>query len=71
MRERGASKREVAQAIAIGERVPAKKGRESFRLNFQFNGVWSGRRYPLKQVMPIVKEESDKIVVITVYVFYF
>lgn len=34
MKERGASKHEVEQAILKGEKVPAKKGRHAYRLNF-------------------------------------
>jgi len=71
MRERGASEAEVIEAIAYGERVPAKHGRMASRRNFQYNQRWGGRVYPIKQVMPITKEETGSIVVITVYTFYF
>jgi len=54
----------------MGEKIPAKRDRESFRFNFQFDGIWGGKRYSIKQVMPIVKEENGRIIV-TVYVFYF
>ena len=27
--------------------------------------------YPIKQVAPVIKEEDDEIIVITVYTFYF
>ncbi|TET08854.1 DUF4258 domain-containing protein [Candidatus Aerophobetes bacterium] len=71
MKERGASKHEVEQAILKGEKVPAKKGRHAYRLNFQYNNRWAGKYYSMKQVMPIVKEEENKFVIVTVYVFYF
>jgi len=71
MQERGASRSEVVKTIEDGECVPAKKGRQAFRLNFQYNGSWVGRRYRIKQVMPVIIEETNKIIVITVYVFYF
>jgi len=71
MDDRGASKDEVNAAILNGEQVPAKKGRIAFRKNFLFESYWKGKHYTTKQVMPIVKEERDKLVVITVYVFYF
>lgn len=71
MAERGAAKNEVEEAILKGERAPAKKGRHSYRLNFQYNKLWGDKRYPIKQVMPIVKEETDRTVVVTVYTFYF
>jgi hypothetical protein len=36
-----------------------------------FNSDWRGRHYRTKQVAPVVALESDKLVVVTVYVFYF
>lgn len=71
MAERGATKSEVKVALLRGERAPAKKGRHAYRLNFQYNKIWGSKHYAIKQVMPIVKEETDKITVITVYTFYF
>ena len=71
MDERGADRNEVRETIMLGEKIPAKKDRESFRYNFQFNGVWLGRRYRTKQVVPVVKAEAGNYIVITVYVFYF
>jgi hypothetical protein len=71
MPDRGATREEVKTAIRSGELLPAKGKRFSFRKNFPFNNVWKGKRYGIKQVMPIVIEESDRIIVVTVYVFYF
>ena len=71
MAERGASREDVQAAIEKGEKVPAKKGRHAYRLNFQYEKIWGGKHYRIKQVMPIVKEEEREICVITVYVFYF
>ena len=71
MRERGASEEEVEEAISKGERASAKKGRYAYRLNFQYERSWGEKWYHVKQVMPIVKEEDDGVIVITVYVFYF
>ncbi|MSR78339.1 MAG: DUF4258 domain-containing protein [Candidatus Omnitrophica bacterium] len=71
MKERGASADEVREAILKGEKTPAKKGRDAYRLNFQYDKIWGERHYALKQVMPVVKEESGRLIVITVYVFYF
>lgn len=70
MFDRGASREEVEQAINTGECFPAKKGRIAFRKNLSYNSVWKGKFYQVKQVMPIVVEEPDKFVVITVYVFF-
>jgi len=71
MPDRGATREEVEAAIRSGELSPAKGKRLSFRKNFPFNRDWKGRKYAIKQVMPVVFEESDRIVVVTVYVFYF
>ena len=40
-------------------------------MDFPYNGVWHGRRYDTKQVVPVFRDEAEAIVVITVYVFYF
>jgi hypothetical protein len=69
--DRGATRSEVEEAIRTGEPAPAKKGRHAYRKNFPFGANWKGRRYETKQVMPIVLEKPDRLVVITVYVFYF
>ena len=71
MNDRGASVEEVEQAIMTGESFPAKKGRLSFRKNFNYNGNWKGKYYQIKQVSPIVAEEPDRLVVVTVYVYFF
>lgn len=66
----GQSKEEVELAIRAGELFPAKKGRISLRKNFSYNAMWKGKFYSIKQVVPIVVEEPDKFVVVTVYVFF-
>ena len=69
--ERGASEAEVIRAVREGVREPAKAGRLLCRYSFPFDGLWQGNRYSVKQVAPVTKEESDEIVVVTVYTFYF
>ena len=71
MRERGARQEETETAILKGEQIPAKKGRKAFRHNFQFNAEWGNKHYAIKQVMPIVVEEGNEYIVVTVYTFYF
>ena len=71
MAERGASEAEVILTIEKGESESARKNRKLFRKNFQFNGNWRGRHYNIKQVAPIVAHKGDKLIVVTVYVFYF
>jgi len=68
---RGGTEAEVQAAILEGEGLPAERGRTAFRKNFPFLSDWKGRYYEVKQVIPVVVEEEDAIVVVTVYVFYF
>jgi len=69
--ERGTNQPEVEQAVREGTQEPAKRGRMLCRFNFTFNSSWQDNCYAVKQVAPIIKEEAEEIVVITVYVFYF
>ena len=71
MIERGTHRQEVETAILKGEKIPAKQGRHGYRINFQYGQFWGEKWYPIKQVMPIIKEEKNEFIVITVYVFYF
>lgn len=71
MIERGASKEEIIEAIANGEAISVKHGRIGYRKNFQYNNKWSEKFYRIKQVMAVVKKETNRIIVITVYTFYF
>jgi hypothetical protein len=61
----------TSEAIRIGEKEPAKGGRFLYRLNLEFKRTWDGRYYGVQQVAPVVKDEEDEIVVITVYTSYF
>ena len=71
MLDRGADEREVEIAIRMGNPEPARKGRLMFRKNFAFHGQWRGKSYAVKQVAPVVIEEIDRLVVVTVFVYYF
>ena len=71
MRDRGALENEVQAAILTGKPEPARKGRTMFRKNFAFNARWRGKQYAVKQVVPVVAEEADRLVVVTVFVHYF
>lgn len=70
-RERGATEAEVRQAVLEGQREPVKRGRYLCRLNFEFNSLWQGQKYAIKQVAPVIAEEEEELVVVTVFVFYF
>jgi hypothetical protein len=71
MTERGAERDEVIDAIRNGESVPAKRDRLGFRKNFQYDRLWGGRTFAVKQVLAIVVDETDALTVVTVYTFYF
>ncbi len=71
LQDRGASEEDVREAIRIGEREPAKRGLYLYRLNLEFNREWAGQYYRVQQVAPVVAEEQDRFVVVTVYTFYF
>jgi hypothetical protein len=71
MGERGATETEVHTSIRTGQRVPAARGRTMYRKNFTFDSEWREKHYRVKQVAPVVAVDGDRLVVVTVYVFYF
>lgn len=71
MLDRGASETEVEATIRSGSKEPARGGRFTFRKNFAYNRQWRGKQYAVKQVAPIVAEEDERLVVVTVFVYYF
>ena len=71
MPERGVSQQEVIEAIRQGKPEPGKHGRRLYRLSLEYKKLWGGRYYGIKQVAPVVAEKTDRIVVVTVYAFYF
>lgn len=68
---RGCSEIEIIQAIQDSPLEKAGLGRLQCRKNFVYNAVWNGREYQTKQVNPIFMEENNRIIVVTVYVYYF
>jgi hypothetical protein len=36
-----------------------------------FGKEWGGRTYAMQQIVPVVAEEDDCLVVVTVFTFYF
>lgn len=69
--ERGAAEEEVIRAVREGTREPAKHGRLLCRFNLTFRQTWQSTWYAVKQVAPVIVEEADETVVVTVYTFYF
>ncbi|MFH1762990.1 MAG: hypothetical protein ABIF09_02255 [Gemmatimonadota bacterium] len=71
MLDRGATEDEIVHAIRSGSVEPTRKGRMMFRKNLEFNSQWQGKFYPVKHVVPVVAEESERLIVVTVLVYYF
>ena len=69
--ERGTSREEIELAIRTSEWQPARFGRWECRRDFEFNSVWNGKRYLTKQLRPVFVDEEERIVVVTIYVYYF
>ena len=69
--ERGTNEEEVREAILRGVAEAAKRERIIYRYNLHYNTSWQGKQYAVKQVVPVVAEEENEFVVITVYTFYF
>jgi hypothetical protein len=69
--QRGATETDVVRAVREGKREPAQRDLWQFRLNLEFQKEWAGNWYAVQQVVPVVAEETDRFVVITVYTHYF
>ena len=70
MVSRGATEEEVRATVRDGRSVSAKAGRQARESVFPYNGTWQGQRYPQKKVRAVCVAEEDRLVVITVYVYY-
>ena len=71
MRYRGATEQEVLDSIRSAAWGSAEQGRLECRRNFDYGRDWNGKFYTTKQIRPIFAEEADRIMVVTVYVYYF
>jgi hypothetical protein len=67
---RGTNAAEVIRAIIEMPWSLTKKDRWDCKISLTYGQVWNGRFYVNKEVRPIFVVEQDKIVVITVYVYY-
>jgi hypothetical protein len=69
---RGASEEEVVQAVRTGQWTPAKWGKMQTRHTFDFNSLaqTNMRLYKFKIVEPIFADEDERIVIVTVKVYY-
>ena len=69
--QRGTTEADATAAIRTGNREPAQRGLWLYRLNLEYQREWDGVRYAVQQVAPVVDEEEHRIVVVTVYAYYF
>jgi hypothetical protein len=69
--QRGATEADVVRAIHEGKREPAQRDLWLYRLTLEFPKEWSGNSYTVQQVVPVVAEEANRFVIITVYTSYF
>jgi hypothetical protein len=68
--KRGFTIPEVEDTIRDSRWEPAELGRVECRKTFPFNKEWNRKLYAAKEVRPIFVEETDEIVVVTVYTYY-
>ncbi len=72
LRKRGVKREEVVKAIAEGKWHRARFNRIECELEFPYNAEWNGKYYERKRVRPVFKEDvGGKVIVITVYSFYY
>ena len=71
LRRRGGTEQEVVEAICSSPWEALDRGRSACSMNFSYANEWNGKVYETKQVRPIFVDESDEIVVITVYTYFF
>jgi len=68
---RGTTEEEIITTIKTSKWSAAELDRLECRKDFVFNKLWNNKSYKTKQVRPIFAERENKIVVVTIYVYYF
>lgn len=68
--ERGTNKKEIRDVIETGFTIPAKSGRLGKAKVYDFKRKRNKKYYPQKRVEVIYVIEQNKIITVTVYVFY-
>jgi hypothetical protein len=56
----GVSLRKIQEAIQLGRREATQRGLAQYRLNLEYDGIWGGKYYRMKQVLPVVAEEAER-----------
>jgi hypothetical protein len=68
--ERGASTEEIIEVIETGKIIPAKSNRTGKQKVFTFNKERNSKLYEQKKIEVYYFTEQNKIITVTVYVFY-
>jgi hypothetical protein len=68
--ERGSNEAEIKDVILTGSSIPAKYGKMAKAKVYEFNQNRHNRYYEQKRVEVFYLIEGDKIVTVTVYVFF-
>ncbi len=71
MNKRGFTVAEVEGAIRESPWQSAELGRLECRKTYPFGREWNRKVYATKEVRPIFVEQSDEIVVVTVYTYFY
>lgn len=70
MEARNATPEQVEAVIRTASWRSGERGRYTASKVFPFHGQHFGRFYAAKELVPVFVEESDRIVIITVYTFF-
>lgn len=68
--ERGTNEAEIKDVILTGSSIPAKYGKMAKAKVYEFNQNRHNRYYEQKRVEVFYLIEGDKIITVTVYVFF-
>lgn len=68
--ERGATTEEIIEVIENGKIIPAKSNKIGKEKVFVFNQERNGKFYGQKKIEVYYLKEQNKIITVTVYVFY-
>ena len=68
--ERGASEKEIIETINTGTEIEGRKGRFGKSKIFSFEKERNGEYYEEKKIEVYYLNEKEKIITVTVYVFY-
>ena len=71
LKKRGTNEIEIKMAIKGSPWRSAKRGRMEAEMEFNYNNEWNDKLYAFKKVNPVFVVEGHKIIVITVYCFYY